>query len=286
MTNLKRSFFWAASYIGVIFILGQADYMGRPIINFASYFYLAVIVATPLTLFFPYVSRVSVYVPMSVWAGVYMILLQILDRRRSTENIEFSVIVLEFVLLEIGVWLAYQLAMQISHAESLMDALALSAFPNRTHTIEAEEQRIKVEITRSRRYHRPLSLVIMESETEGEKSTRAMLKSIQHDLSSRFASARVGQIIDDRIRQTDLLLRDHRGRFIIVCPETDLLNATLLAKRISQSVKEKIDLDVYWGVAAFPEDALTFEDLLHMARERLIRFTPLPDESVTAYHPN
>ncbi len=286
MTNLKRSFFWAASYIGVIFILGQADYMGRPIINFASYFYLAVIVATPLTLFFPYVSRVSVYVPMSVWAGVYMILLQILDRRRSTENIEFSVIVLEFVLLEIGVWLAYQLAMQISHAESLMDALALSAFPNRTHTIEAEEQRIKVEITRSRRYHRPLSLVIMESETEGEKSTRAMLKSIQHDLSSRFASARVGQIIDDRIRQTDLLLRDHRGRFIIVCPETDLSNATLLAKRISQSVKEKIDLDVYWGVAAFPEDALTFEDLLHMARERLIRFTPLPDESVTAYHPN
>lgn len=286
MTNLKRSFFWAASYIGVIFILGQADYMGRPIINFASYFYLAVIVATPLTLFFPYVSRVSVYVPMSVWAGVYMILLQILDRRRSTENIEFSVIVLEFVLLEIGVWLAYQLAMQISHAESLMDALALSAFPNRTHTIEAEEQRIKVEITRSRRYHRPLSLVIMESETEGEKSTRAMLKSIQHDLSSRFASARVGQIIDDRIRQTDLLLRDHKGRFIIVCPETDLSNATLLAKRISQSVKEKIDLDVYWGVAAFPEDALTFEDLLHMARERLIRFTPLPDESVTAYHPN
>ena len=48
-----------------------------------------------------------------------------------------------------------------------------------------------------------------------------MLKSIQHDLLSRFTSARVGQIIDDRVRQTDLVLRDSKGRFIVLCPETD-----------------------------------------------------------------
>ena len=54
MTNLKRSFFWAALYLGLIFVLGQADYAGRPIINFASYFYLAVIVAVPVTLFLPF----------------------------------------------------------------------------------------------------------------------------------------------------------------------------------------------------------------------------------------
>jgi hypothetical protein len=270
MTNLKRSFFWAAIYLALIFVLGQTDYAGRPIINFASYFYLAVIVAVPVTLFFPSISRVSVYVPLSVWAGVYLVLLQIINRNYSANEGELPVIVLEFLLLEGGVWFAHQLAVQISHAESVMDALALSAFPNRANDIDSENLRIKIELTRSRRYRRPLSLVVIESESEDEKTTREMLKGIQHDLLNRFTSARVGQIIDDRIRQTDLVLRDRRGRFIILCPETDLENASLLAQRIAQAVKERTSLHVLWGAAAFPEEALTFDDLLQKARERLI----------------
>ena len=280
MTNLKRSFFWAAFYLAVVFVLGQTDYSGRPIINFASYFYLAVILAVPVTLFFPSISRVSMYVPLSVWAGVYLVLLQIIDRGLSANIDEFSVIVLEFVLLEAGVWFAYQLAVQLSHAESIMDALALSAFPNRAHDIEEEQQRIKTELTRSRRYHRPLSLVVIESLGDDEKVAIEMLKGIQHDLMNRFTSARVGQIIDDRIRQTDLVLRDHRGRFVILCPETDLPSAELLAKRIIHAIKERTDLSVLFGVAAFPDEALTFDDLLHTARERLTRSREVSEEKI------
>ena len=278
MTNLKRSFFWAAFYLAVILVLGEFDYSDRPIINFASYFYLVVMVAVPVTLFFPSVARVSIYVPLVLWAGVYIVVLQMLDRSLSTKSIEFSVIILEFVLLEAGVWFAYQLALQISHAESVMDALALSAFPNRAHDIDSEDQRIKIELTRSRRYHRPLSLLIIEAEADSRTDPREMLKGIQHDLLHRFTSARIGQIIDDSIRQTDLVVRDHRGRFVILCPETDLPNATNLATRISKVVHDRTGLDVLSGVAAFPEEALTFDDLVQKARERLMRPAPLTDE--------
>jgi len=282
MTNLKRSFFWAALYLAVMFVLGQADYAGRPIINFASYFYLAVIVALPVTLFFPSIARVSVYMPLLVWLGVYLFLLQINDRIYSADKGDLPVIVLEFVLLEVGVWFAHQLALQINHAESVMDALALSAFPNRARDIDLEHQRIKIELTRSRRYHRPLSLVVVQSESEDEMTARDMLKSIQNDLLSRFTSARVGQIIDDCIRQTDLVMRDRRGRFIVLCPETDLANASLLAKRIAQAVKSRTSLGILWGVAAFPEEALTFDDLLQTARERLADSVLLTNEPVAA----
>lgn len=280
MTFLKRSFLGAAIYLAVIFVLGQADYADRPIINFANYFYLAVMVAVPLTLFFPSISRTSPYVPLIVWAGVYLALLQFIDRSLSASKEELSIVVLEFVLLEVGVWLAHRLALQISHAESIMDALALSAFPHRAHDIEAENQRIKIELTRSRRYHRPLSVLVIQFEPEDDKVTMEMLKSVQHDLLSRFTFARVAQIIDDRIRQTDLVLRDHKGRFIVLCPETDLPNASLLAKRIAQAIQERTSLGVLWGVAAFPEEALTFEDLLQKARERLIHTMSVPEEAV------
>jgi GGDEF domain-containing protein len=281
MTNLKRSFFGAAVYLAVIFVLGQADYADRPLINFANYFYMAVLVAMPLTLFFPKISRISVYVPLLFWALVYILLLQLINRNYSANKGELPVVALEFMMLEIGVWFSHQLALQISHAESIMDALAMSAFPNRARDIESENQRIKIELTRSRRYHRPLSVVIIQSESEDEKITREAFRNIQHDLTSRFTSARVGQIIDDRIRQTDLVLRDYKGRFIVLCPETDLSNAALLAKRISQAIKERTDLRVLWGVAAFPEEALTFEDLLQKARERLNDSTSLTNEVVS-----
>jgi GGDEF domain-containing protein len=281
MTNLKRSFFGAAIYLAVIFVLGQADNADQPIINFANYFYVSILVAMPLTLFFPFLSRVSVFVSLGVWAGVYLILLQTLDRRLSANPNDFSVIVLELILLEAGVWFAHQLALQISHAESIMDALALRAFPNRVRDLDSENQRIKIELTRSRRYHRPLSLLIIKADSGEEKITGQMLKSVQYDLLNRFTSARVAQLIDDRIRQTDLVLRDYRGNFIILCPETEPTNAAALAQRISQAIKEKTDQRVLWGVAAFPEEALTFDDLLQKARERLVSFVPSSSASVS-----
>ena len=285
MTNLKRSFFWVAFYLAVVFVLGQTDNTGSSIIDCASYFYLAVMVAFPVTLFFPSISRVSSYVPLSIWAGVYLVLLQIIDRSKSTTAGEYYVIVIEFILLEVGVWFAYRLALQLSHAESIMDALALSAFPNRAHDIDAENQRIKIELTRSRRYHRPLSLAVIEALGNDEKIATEILRGIQHDLMNRFTSARVGQIIDDRIRQTDLVLRDHRGRFVILCPETDLPSAELLAKRIIESITERTDLQVFFGIAAFPDEALTFDDLLHTARERLVRSRELPKEKILVTEP-
>jgi GGDEF domain-containing protein len=280
MTNLKRSFFGAAVFLAVIFVLGQADYADRPLINFANYFYLAVLVAMPLTLFFPRISRIPVYIPLLFWAVVYILLLQLIDRNYSANKGEIPVIALEFMMLEVGVWFAHQLALQISHAESIMDALALSAFPNRARDIESENQRIKIELTRSRRYHRPLSVVMIQSESDEELLIREAFKNIQQDLMSRFTSARVGQIIDDRIRQTDLVLRDYKGRFIVLCPETDLDNASLLARRIAQAIKERTSLRVLWGTAAFPEEALTFEDLLQKARERLTESTLIAGEVV------
>lgn len=285
MTNLKRSFFGAAIYLAVIFVMGQADYANHPIINFANYFYITVIVALPLTLFFPSISRVSVYVPLSVWAAVYLFLVQVINRNYSANKGQLSVLVLEFILLEVGVWSAHQLASQISHAESIMDALALSAFPNRARDIDAESQRIKIELTRSRRYHRPLSVLVIQMESEDEKTIRETLKSVQHDLLNRFSSARVGQIIDDRIRQTDLVLRDYKGRFVVLCPETDLPSASLLGKRVSEAIKERTSLRVLWGAAAFPEEALTFDDLLQKAQERLVHPMPVPSEPVAIIEP-
>src|SRR5215216_2898683 len=269
VTQLRRYFLWSAIYIAMIFVLGQADYLGRPIINFASYFYLLAMIGVPVTLFFPSVTRVSTAVPMAVWAGFYIALSLFINRSLTTTSGDLSVVVLEFVLLEVGIWSAHQLAQQISHAESVMDELASDAFPHRAQELDEGSQRVKIELNRSRRYRRPLSLLIMEVDPEYQRNNGEVLKSIQTDIVNRFTSARVGQIIDDSIRQTDLVLRDKRWRYVILCPETNLSAGRLLARRITESVHEETGLAILCGVAAFPDEALTFDDLLKKARERL-----------------
>ena len=282
MTNLRRSFFWAALYLAMILVLGQADYIGRPIINFASYFYLVAMIGVPLTLFFPGVTRVSTKIPMMFWGGIYFLLLIFIDRNlTTTSSNELSIIVLEFVLLETGIWLAHQLAQQINHAESIMDELAVGAFPNRSQELDEASNRVKIELTRSRRYHRPLSLLLMEVDPNAHKKNGEVLKHIQYDIANRFTAARVGQIIDERIRQTDMVLRDRQWTYVILCPETDYSSVLLLAKRISEAVKEKTGSDVLWGIAAFPEEALTFEDLMMKARQRLSLGEPIETVSQT-----
>jgi GGDEF domain-containing protein len=252
--------------------MGQADYLGKPIINFASYFYIAAMIGVPLTLFFPYVTRFSTAVPLLVWAGIYVTLTFLINRAHSTTaSNDLAVIVLEFIALEAGIWLAHQLALQISNAELAMDELAVGAFPHRAQELDEGGQRIKIEFNRSRRYRRPLSMLVMEVDPEYQKGNGEILKTVQHDIANRFTAARVGQIIDDRIRQTDLVLRDRRWCYVILCPETDLSAVLLLAARIIDVVKEKTGLSILWGVAAFPDEALTFDDLLEKARQRMMR---------------
>jgi GGDEF domain-containing protein len=167
--------------------------------------------------------------------------------------------------------------MQITHAESVMDELAVDAFPNRSQELDEGSQRIKIEFNRSRRYRRPLSLLLMEVDPAQHRDNGEVLKTIQYDIVSRFTAARVGQIIDDRIRQTDLVLRDRRWCYVILCPETDLPSVLLLARRIAAAVQEKTGLTILWGVSAFPEEALTFDDLLRKARQRLSQGDLLDD---------
>ncbi len=275
MTNLKKSLLWIAFYLLIVLVLGQLDRADAPIINFAAYFYLTAIFIVPVMVFVPSLHKISVVVPMIFWGAIYFGISQIINRA-YTGSLDVEVIVLEIVILEVGVWLSYQLAVGIARSESLMDVLAQGTFPHRAIEMDTASEQIKIEFGRSRRYHRPFSLLVVHAFPKDEEVVREMLKSLQRDVLTRLSNARIGQAIGDAIRQTDLLVRDHIGRFIVLCPETDLESAVFLAERIRLIVEERAGLHVNCGVASFPDEALTFEDLLHMARDRSMQL-PKPN---------
>jgi GGDEF domain-containing protein len=268
MSNLKNSIFWIAFYLTCIVVLAQFDYDDQPIIDFAKYFYLMAIVVIPATIFFPSISKAHVAIPMAAWGAIYVITLQVLDRSASSDG-AFGTVILEFVLIEAGAWLGYQLAYGISHAESVMDAMALTAFPNRTVDLQEASKQIKTEFTRSRRFHRPLSLLVLQVASDNHLNIKELIANIQHDLWNRFSFARVGQVIDEQVRQTDMVFRDRSNRFVILCPETDRDNVQNLAIRIVEEIERRAGVHFIWGTADFPGDAINFDDLLDVAVSRM-----------------
>jgi hypothetical protein len=62
-----------------------------------------------------------------------------------------------------------------------------------------------------------------------------------------------------------VLAQKERDRFIVVCPETDTVSSKNLAERIRSVAAEQMGLQVACGVASFPDDALTFRELVRQA---------------------
>ena len=268
MSNLKRSLFWVAFYLAIIFFLGQLDRVDRPVVNLASYFYILVFVAVPCVVLIPSFYRAPQFVSMIFWASIYFGLSRVFDRALSAPS-SFETIFTEIALLELGVWLSYQLAVDLAHSQSLVDTMAQSAFPNQAIEIEEASNLFRNEITRSRRYRRPLSLLIIRAVPENNDVYQQLFKSFQRDLLNHFSSARMGQLIGEQIRQTDILMRDRLGRFIVLCPETDKESVSKLGERIHGVLEADTGLQISWGCSSFPDEALTFEDLVTQAREHM-----------------
>jgi hypothetical protein len=146
--------------------------------------------------------------------------------------------------------------------------MAQSAFPNQATELETASSLISNEVTRSRRYHRPFSILIFQVAPQNKYAYQELFRNFQRELLNRFSSARMGQLIGERIRQTDILLRDRVGRFVVLCPETNKENALLLGERINDALKDGTGLKISWGCSSFPDEALTFDDMITRAREQ------------------
>ena len=283
MNNLKYSIAFLFFYLSLIFGLAEVRYIEDNVINFDPLFFVLVLMAVVSGLFAPSFSRLSIYVFLFGWSILY-VMIWVLFWRFKIPPISLQVLGIQFLLVEISAGLAFDVGRQIETMISLFEGLSASAYPNRTLEFPAAEDRIGAELTRSRRYHHALSLLIVELEKSEPLHDKMRFDGLQKDLLQRLAIAKVGQIISERARETDLIIRDKSGRFLVLCPETDYENSSVFARRIGQAVEENMGAGIVWSSASFPDEALTFEELLERAERRLSTDEILPVKGDVSVH--
>ncbi len=268
MKNLTNSIILLLGYLFLVLGLAQIRSFEAHVVYFQAAFFIMMTVAVfagvlPLGRYRP-----PLYSFLVLWLVVYLLTWEFYWRAQASPP-GASEMAIQFLLLEVAAGLAHNVGSALTEFDVLFDGLSSQMYPNRTLDMAAAGDRIQTELTRSRRYSRPLSVLTVKVLEGSEEKQRGRLERLEADLFQRFTMAKVGQIINGQARQTDLIMRDAAGRFVILCPETDAEDCRNLAERIKRSVEEDLGDSASWGIASFPEDTLEFNELLQKASQRV-----------------
>ncbi|MBL8049954.1 MAG: hypothetical protein JNM46_01920 [Anaerolineales bacterium] len=271
MSELKFSITILVTYVIAILGIANIDQFQESIIDFSPVFFVLVafIVFSELIVIGVLIRsgvRISNYIVTPFWIFVYILVWYFY----LGDSKPIQVHLIQILLVLLSSILAYDVGKRIGELDKTLAGLSSSAYPNRARDIQSSRDLIAAEITRSRRYHHPLSILKIRLEKPKSNAGWKDLDTLASDMYERFAIAKVSQIISDLARSTDIVLYDRDGQFVLMCPETNLTNISILAERMEAAVHESINAKIDWGSAAFPDEALTFDDLLQTAQKRLV----------------
>lgn len=175
------------------------------------------------------------------------------------------------VLLIAATILAYEV---VRRAEGLRRAVVkdlLTDLPNRSYM----ESRSLAEFSRARRYHEPLSVVVIDIDRFKKFNDR-----YGHATGDRVLRI-VADVLRDNLRVSDVIARYGGEEFLVLLPQTDLPHAIekvedLLRKVAAMSLPvpdraQPVPLTISAGIANFPVDAQELSELLLEADRRLLR---------------
>ncbi|MEW5737490.1 MAG: diguanylate cyclase [Myxococcota bacterium] len=133
------------------------------------------------------------------------------------------------------------------------------------------QEAINTELLRSERHKRPMGVLMIDVDFF-KKVNDAMGHPAGDELLRRLA-----EVLSADLRQTDLIARYGGEEFAVVLPETTKSEALQVGERMRLAVEEKINQGTPWptkvtvsvGVATYPEDGKTTEQLISAADQAM-----------------
>ena len=175
------------------------------------------------------------------------------------------------ILLLVTLVVAKRVTAATQEFRDAVEMLTLTDGGQRLRTLKEMRDMVDNEMVRSRRFERPLSLVIVQADASSvNMQMHKMVQEVQRSMMQRYVLSTMARMLSRTLRRTDIVVEDKRpGRLLVVAPETNDENAVLMGTRVVRIIRERMGIDATYSFASFPQQALTFEDLLNVAEQRL-----------------
>jgi diguanylate cyclase (GGDEF)-like protein len=226
-----------------------------------------------------FLSRVRVGAPLAIATAGVFVGLEALSGRLD-DGVQADTAAATFVLLASLLASSYlRLGIRRRDAELAIAAQTIAELTMRDRVTELlsggrQPTWIESELERARRHHHQLALVLVRPDRWDE------FEELGEDVALRVLEA-VAEVIGSELRAIDIALRRDPWTFSLILPETSADGARVAAERIRLNLHVRVGdvvnamVGVSAGVATFPRDASTNEELVRVAGRALDRATTL-----------
>ncbi len=271
MKNLRRlTVIWLIS-LTILFNIEKLDVGAQNLINIDAFVYLLGFIAVASIIAIPAAQRLNSIILVVSWIGIYVGSKFFLSSRPFFGGMHTYLTITEATLLITPIWISYRFAQAIHDFESAVMNITLVNNSDRVRHLKEANEDIEVEMFRSRNSHQPLSVVVVEPKPESvQVALHQAVEEVQQTMMYSYVINSMAQRLSKYLRRTDLILEQRdQGRFIILCPDTNSRELKLITEYIETIADLELGVAIKCGTATFPDQALTFEELVHQAQNRL-----------------
>ncbi len=258
--------------LALFFNIERLNFDRPNLIDIASFVYVLGLFAVLTVLTIPLLARFHPVVLVGLWVSLYLISkFFVFNDRPLLGGIYTYLTVTELTLLSGTVWVSHRLAQALLDFEQAVENITLVNGNRQVRHLDDASDDIQVEMFRSRHNHYPLSVVVVEPTGDAlQLALQRAVQEMQQTLLNSYVITNLAHALSRYLRRSDLVLQEReRGRFIILCPDTSARDMDPLVEYIQATAGELLGVSVNCGTATFPDEALTFEELILQAEAKL-----------------
>jgi len=275
MISLERSVLFLAVYLTIFFNIERVDLGQQNLIDISSLLYVVVLITVILILVFPVFTKLSLPAILIIWVVFYLVIrfaALAFYPRAIWGGLYTYLTITEISLSSIAIILVYQTRRHLTDFRQAIENLTLAGLTHRIQHKDEAEVDIQKEFLRTRRHRYNLSVLVVQPDPETVKISlnRSVLET-QQKMMTRYALTNIMRLASNMFRRTDLII-DHvvdKDSFVILLTDTDPEKAEEVAKRFQDLVDKSMGVKISIGLAAFPDEGLTFEDLVNKADQKI-----------------
>jgi len=230
--------------------------------------YLLVIIASALTL-----GKVMTLLEVALICCLYLYMGYAVYAEGVFSFATVSLLMAKFAPFLLVAYLTTMLSADIQYAKGLLQRQSEVDELTGVMNMRGFKAMLEREVRQNKRYGRAFSLLMIDA--DGLKQVNDQLG---HEAGNHMIQM-VAQTIQSCLRGSDIVARFGGDEFVVMLPETDGVAAMTAAERIRMAVAntsvdlngERIVATVSIGVACFPDDGGTIDDLLDKADRALYR---------------
>lgn len=270
MLRLNQYILALVLWLSFLFNIERLDLdIGRPdVFNISYSSYIAAVVMIIVGLILPRWRRRSHWL-VGILAVVSFIVASSINDRPAWGGGYTYLSLFELFGIVTTAGLAYMVGQLSADFIDTVRSLIFTDTEGRVYDIHEAENLIKREMQYTRRVNRPLSIMVLEADTNGRTpDMQATAQEIQRLLAKRYSLMALARLMGRTLRRTDFIL-DHpkEGRLVLVAPEMHKEQTTSIIERLNEQAQRRLGISLRSGVASFPDQGVTFEELLYQAEQ-------------------